>query len=529
MNGTAGSWTQRPWEGLFAVDHNNVERSLRTLRSSPTASPEQRAINVRSLLQQLGPHYSSFALYLSSRPDLLPAEYCREFALTSDSSSPLAERTVEQILRTRLGADLDLYFLEFNPTPLRSTLICQSHLATLRTGAPVTVLLLRPEYYSLQTGRGALESFDVALLRRYCSEIVADKTVDDFINTLRRKTNFATQAEALDQMAEDAASLEFLGSNKVYSELCTKCVMVIERREDSSLNQFLGALPDSADLLGLRMCEVWLHQAFFGRCYPVDPRECNVLIRSNRQICFNECDLAALPKTAKENLWNYLMAAAMDEPDIAALHLLAEMYPSPHARVDPEAFRGSFRQAASFGELEPILGTNSNSLPQLVFQHWKTAVKHGYSPHPHLLSLYRGLFSIARIGQAICPARDLLREGLEELRTAKTLRQFVDLAEWGSMLHEGDKFATAFAEIPKALNDLLSKAAHLSQESLLLSPRSQAEPESGSTLGGLAVLFLLAATVFVSQPSLQAGRWSPPLAALTLMLAGLLVLKRIMS
>jgi predicted unusual protein kinase regulating ubiquinone biosynthesis (AarF/ABC1/UbiB family) len=163
--------------------------------------------------------------------------------------------------------------------------------------------------------------------------------------------------------------------------------MVLEYLEGWSLDQFLRALPYSAGLAASRICQGWLHQGFFGNCYPVDPQERNVLIRSNHQIFFRDCDLAALPKTAKENLWNYLTAVATDDPDTAAFHLLSEMSTLPHTRVDPEAFRSSFRQAACFGVLEPILGTNSNSLSQLVFQQWKTALEHGYIPRPHLLSL----------------------------------------------------------------------------------------------------------------------------------------------
>jgi len=527
MSPATSYWTRRLSRNSAVRDNEILRRCSRVLRSKEAAPPEQRAKDVRILLQQLGPLYASFALYLSSRIDLLPAEYCRELVLSADSVPPLPAATVEHLLADELGPGVDAIFNELHPAPLRSTLISQSHLATLKNGNTVVLILLRPEYYSLQSEQGVLDSFDSAFLRSCCPEVAAEGTLCDFFDSLRRKTNFLLQAEAIESMSQDAASFDLLGACRVHLEFCTRRLMVMDHCEDRSLDRFLRSFPHHAELLALRLCQVWLQQAFFGKSYAVDAMDSNVSVRGNRQICFRECDFAALPKRTKENLWNYLIATATDDPDKAASYLLTEMSRTHHARVDPEAFRSSFRQAASFGELEPVLGTNSNSLSQLVFQHWKTALEHGYRPHPHLLSLYRGLFSLARIARQIVPARDSLREGLEELRSSRTLRQLTDLAEWGTVLRDSEKFATVFAQLPKALDDALNKASSASQEGLVLGLPKRAQPRTGSPFGNVVVNFLLAMTVFLSQPSLGVSRWAIKLAALSLMLAGLLVLRGI--
>lgn len=520
-------WTRRLSRKPAVRENEILRRCCRVLRAKEAAPPEQRAKDVRVLLQQLGPVYASFALYLSSRIDLLPAEYCRELALSADSISPLPAGTVEHLLADELGPGVNAILPELHPAPLRWTPISQSHLTTLKNGNPVVVNLLRPEYYSLQSEQGALDSFDSAFLRSCCPEVAAEETLRDFFDSLRRKTDFLFQAEAIASMTQDAASFDLLGACRVHSEFCTRRLMVLDHCEDRSLDRFLRAFPHHAELLALRLCQVWLQQAFFGKSYAVDAMDNNVSMRANRQICFRDCDFAVLPKKTKENLWNYLIATGTDDPDKAASYLLTEMSRANHARVDPEAFRSSFRQAASFGELEPVLGTNSNSLSQLIFQHWKTALEHGYRPHPHLLSLYRGLFSLARIARQIAPARDSLREGLEELRSSRTLRQLTDLAEWGAVVGGSEKFATAFAQLPKALDDALNKASASSQEGLILGFPKPAQPKTGSALGNVMVNFLLAVTVFLSQPSLGVSRWAVELAAVSLMLAGLLVLRGI--
>src|SRR5712692_2502574 len=120
----------------------------------PDNTCAQRAQHVRESLQELGPCYSSLALYLSSRIDLLPAEYCRELALTSLVVQPLSAQVVRRLFTEELGSFLDRSFDYIDYTPVDCTLITQSHQAKLRTGRLVTITVLRPEYYVLQSETG---------------------------------------------------------------------------------------------------------------------------------------------------------------------------------------------------------------------------------------------------------------------------------------------------------------------------------------------------------------------------------------
>src|SRR5262249_23212729 len=153
---------------------------------------------------------------------------------------------------------------------------------------------------------------------------------------------------------------------RIYRELCTSKVVVFEQKGGRQVDQFLKLCPYSADTLALRLCQVWLHQAFFGHGYPVDPFEHSIIVGNDSHLRFDDCDFIFLPRKSRTNLWDYLVATANDDPDKAAMHLLLEMSRPGDTRVDPEAFRSSFRQAASFGILQPVLGTNSNALAHLV-------------------------------------------------------------------------------------------------------------------------------------------------------------------
>jgi predicted unusual protein kinase regulating ubiquinone biosynthesis (AarF/ABC1/UbiB family) len=396
-------------------------------------------------------------LYLASRIDVLPAEFCREFALIPDAAPALTDREVHAILNRELGGRLTAAFATFEDVPYETRLLLQVHRARLRTGAPVAVAVRRPWCAIFQQPEPQQVIDADSRLAEYCGEWMNTALLADFINSMQRKTDFTIAHNAMDLMARDASSCESLLSHKSYAELGTRQLVVFEPSAARPLDYILQRQVNSSTVLGQLLCQVWLQQALYGRCFPVDPHLHNILI-SNKQVAFIHCDLAGLPNSAKENLQSYFNAILVDDPDQAAKHLLLEMVPGK-SRVDPDAFRTNFRQAAYFGMLEPVLGTDSNALAQIAFQHWKTALENGYLPKNHLLCFYRGLFSIARIARLIAPEGDPLRLGMEELRSTKSLDQIREIMDVRYWYQNMDKFAAVMVNLPRTFDDALSKTS----------------------------------------------------------------------
>ena len=490
-------------------------------RSAKPLSLEHQARRVRFLLQELGLEHSCFSIYLSSRIDLLPAEYCRELAHTPLSAPPLPPDEVRRIVLQELGHNLELAFAEFDHQPFESTLIGQSHRAKLATGAPVIVALLRPQYYQAQREDGACEFLQTELINEQCSNLLSAEVIADFVGALRRKTNFSLAREGMECMGRDAASFELLRSHRTYPELSTGRLFTFEFPEGEPLDQVLHDRLRSTAALARRLCQVWFHQALNGSCFPVDPQLQNVLASVNNQISFVNCDQVGLPNSAKENLRNYFTAMLSDDPDKAATYLLREMAQIRAGAVDVDHFRSSFRQAAYFGMLEPILGTDSNALAQITFQHWKTAIEHGYSAKTHLLCFYRGLFAIARIARQISPAGDPLREGMEDLRSTGAFEQIKEIMDWRYWFQNSDKFATAMVQLPRVFDEALTRVSEPTPE-----PQGSAasfHEERGASTANLT--FLLVLVVVISQLPNTHG-WSDKILVVALMVAGLLALRR---
>ncbi len=483
-------------------------------------SHEERARELRLKLQEMGPEYRCFALYLSSRVDLLPAEYCRELALTPDSEVPLSPEAVWQLLERELGAALKSAFATFDHLPVKSELLTQHHRAQLKTGAQVEVVLLRPSFHSFhEQPNFSFANMDPT--QEPWEEALTPDVFDDFENVMRRKTSLIEAREKMELLARDAASDEMLQSHRSYSELCTGRVLTFEPGEARPLDA-TGRTRHGAEDLARRICHGWLRQALHGRCFPVDPWIHNIRLAEDNRISFLNCDLAVLPGGVRENLSGYLNALLTDDPDKAMMYLLREMRPPSGRKADIDSLRSNLRQAAHFGMLEPVLGTNSNAMAQLVFQHCRTAREHGYSPGPNLLCFYRGLFSIARVARQICSAGDPLREGLEELRTSGAFDQMREVMDWRYWYRNSDKFASAMIHLPRIFDSALNKASSAAPEAVSHDAPYPTGARGRNSTDKLILLVVL--LVVISQLPATHG-WSGKIVPLALMLAGLLALR----
>ena len=487
-------------------------------------SAERRGRALRLFLEDLGKPGSCFARYLSSRIDLLPAEYCREFESTADQAAPMSHSEVSEALTEQFGNSFSRIFPLFNFTPIRSSLIAECHEAETADGISVLVAIVRPEFHTFKDDATPADLFNMRLLHQYCAELAAGNAVEDFLLSLRRKVDFAGQAEKLEAMSLGNTADNTTEISRVHRRLSTSRILTVTRQQQSGLDEVLQSRPFYAERLASLVCQAWFQQALFGPCFPVDPAYHNINVSEGGRIAFVGCDLEGLPKHARENLWRYLLAAATDEPDRAAGFLLREMSCTVPGKIDFESFRGSFRQSASFGVLEPLLGTDTNALAQLIFQHWQTTTKHGYTAGPALLAFYRGLFLIARVARKLWPAGDPLRYALEEMRISNVVKQAQNFSDARFVGLNIDKFAVSAAYFPRMLDAALQQISlpqdHKPDVDAPV-PRDSLRSRRSPALTALPIL-LVAVCALQSGP---ASWWSSKLALFVIMVAGLLALR----
>ncbi|MBZ5507125.1 MAG: hypothetical protein LAO78_16835 [Acidobacteriia bacterium] len=484
-------------------------------------SVEQRAMGLQRLLQDGGPLFSSFALYLSSRIDLLPAEFCRELARTADSSPVLSFPEAEKIMVAELGSTFHRMFSKFERVPFRANLIDQTHAAVLANGDQVTVCLLHPEYVEVGSTDQMVSLIREKPLRIFCPDLAEETLITDFASALQRATNLPLRGEAMEGRSVAPEFLEKIPVCKVYRELSGKRMLTLAGVGQTILSHAMHFPQYDLPALARRVCQAWLREALYGRYVPADPRPGNIVVAEPMDVTFAGNEFVELPPRTTENLRHYLLATLVDDPDRATLHLLQEMHPPRGGLKEAAEFRSRFRQAAYFGALEPVLGTDTNALAQLIFQHWKTALNFGYRPTPHLLGFYRGLFSVARVARELAPAEDPLRDGLEELDADVMFEQLNAITGTNYWSQSVDKFATAMVNLPQTIDEALNRGISTGLESQLEPVPEQATSRRRKSIATL-VLFV-AAIVFILQAGIH--HWVEQGVVLALMIAGLVGLR----
>ncbi|HSJ84596.1 MAG TPA: AarF/UbiB family protein [Acidimicrobiia bacterium] len=207
-------------------------------RSDGHDTQEIQAQHLRSALEELGPTFAKVGQILSTRPDLLPPAFIEELSKLQDNVAPLTESQVVAVMEEELGVPWEDVFAGIESTPLAAGTIAQVHRATLEDGDRVVVKVQRP------TARNEIME-DLALL-----ELFAEKTENrplfrqiidmpalfaHLSDSLQRELDFRQEASNMSRMAEILAPYPRLHVPRVYDDLTTSRLFVMEEIQGTAV------------------------------------------------------------------------------------------------------------------------------------------------------------------------------------------------------------------------------------------------------------------------------------------------------
>jgi ubiquinone biosynthesis protein len=200
----------------------------------------RQAKRLRAALEELGPTYSKLGQVLSTRPDLLPAEYIEELATLQDHVAPLTEKEVVQVMEQELGVPWEDVFGSIDPKPLAAGTIAQVQRATLANGDRVVVKVQRP------TARETIEQ-DLALLEVFAEKVGKRPGLNQVIDmeavfthlstSLHRELDFHQEAENIERMRSVLEGYVRLAVPGVHRDLSTSRLLVMEEIQGGPIAQ----------------------------------------------------------------------------------------------------------------------------------------------------------------------------------------------------------------------------------------------------------------------------------------------------
>ena len=500
---------------LVAFDLLRPGRFTRRLSITDLDSTYGRRL--RSALAALGPVFTCFGVYLSSRVDMWPLDVCLELATLPDQAPPMPVPTLHEIFMGAFDRPLEDVYQLFDPIPFESRLQFQSHYALLPDGQSVTVKIVAPQLAkAFEIDAEHLDILKPILAVQAHQALLFDDAVEDFRRTFEWHLNLRHAASAFESLEQDAADFEWLSVPRIYPDLCSPTVLTLEHltgtrldtilasfqsdahpgRRASSLQHSVGLTPHRVARL---LCLVWLRQALLGQLFPAAFSPQDVMLLPNKQLAFTGGTMMALAADTKRNLWSYMIATTNEQPDTACVALLQEIR-DVHQSVDEDELRYRFREVVPFRDSQWRSYGVSNSLVEYLFVHWKLFSERGLRLHPGLISFYRGLLHTSEAARQIPAYGDPFLDGLKDVRTAVTINQFQDMLAMDQLGEQVEKYITLLIELPAKLDRALSYAAEnavLQQPPRTPSGRQRNRSQPSAVF--IALLLLIAAVVLLSR------------------------------
>lgn len=281
--------TQRYLQVLGIATRNGLGSFLRSsTRNDPSTAEAARtsgtARALRNALNEGGVTFIKMGQMLSTRPDLIGPVFTRELSSLQAASTPVAWAELEPILTASQQRPLAEIFAEIDHEPLATASVAQVHTATLITGEPVVVKIQKPKAQAQVTADLDIMLRLAARLERstqWGRSLGVVGMAEGFAVSLREELDYRVEVENTNAIAGADPDNE-LQIPKVYNDLCTSNVLVIERMSGVPLSSPRAGLDQltmaQRQQLADKLLGNVLHQVMVGGVFHSDLHPGNVLL-----------------------------------------------------------------------------------------------------------------------------------------------------------------------------------------------------------------------------------------------------------
>ncbi|MDD2898716.1 MAG: AarF/UbiB family protein [Desulfuromonadaceae bacterium] len=308
-----------------------VVRSRRLFRRTvPDIARLTSAERMRLALEELGPTFIKLGQILSTRPDVVPNAFIREFEKLQDNVPCFSfEEVLTQITR-ELGGPAGQFFTEIDPVPLAAASIAQVHRARLKSGEDVVVKVRRPGIVAVvESDISALMAL-AGLAERHVpgSELYEPVgIVREFARTIRREMDFSREAHTIEKFRDNFKKTPWMHFPRVYWEQSSRAILTMEYIAGVKVSdrEQLSRLGLDGTLIACRGADAFLEMVLNHGFFHADLHPGNVLILPENVICLLDYGIVGrLDEELKKFLTDILAAiVSRDMDEVVSLLLFA--------------------------------------------------------------------------------------------------------------------------------------------------------------------------------------------------------------
>lgn len=370
------------------------------------------SVRLRRFFEELGPVFIKFGQLLSTRRDLLPADFADELAKLQDHVPSFPGEQAQAIVEDALGDLFGTRIAQFDAEPLASASIAQVHGALLTDGEEVVVKVVRPgleqvigdDLEVLIWLAGRIDRHIVASRRLHLPEVARD-----YADVVLGELDMLREAANTQRLRDNFAGSPLLYVPRVYHDLTRPGVLVLERVRGVPIGDVaeLRARGTNMQTLANRGVETFFTQVFVHNFFHADMHPGNIFVdvedpENPRYIALDCAIIGELDKRDQDYLARNLLAFFnRDYEKVARLHFESGWIP---ARTEQREFEQVIREVC-----DPIF---AKPLSEISFGHFlvelfRTAARFDMEIQPQLVLLQKTLLYVEGLGRQLYPQLDL--------------------------------------------------------------------------------------------------------------------------
>ncbi len=319
--------SQRQKEILEIVLGNGWDYMRGVLTLGKTENPQIPTPEVlKKILVELGPFYVKLGQLLSTRPDLLPANYIEALTALQAQVPPVAWTDIEIVITEQLAKPIEQVFKYINPQPIAAGSIGQIHRATLLSGEEVAIKVLRPGIEKIVAQDSALIKViaDLVALTEFGQSYDVVDLAEEFIKAVNAELDFTQEGHYTDQLRYNLTQSRWsepkqLVIPKIYWHLTNSKLLVLEWLEGKQILEADVSRPPTEQAISQRKSEITriLFRSFFQQIYidgffHADPHPGNIFYLDDGRVALIDCGMVGRLDPQTQQILTELLLAIVD-------------------------------------------------------------------------------------------------------------------------------------------------------------------------------------------------------------------------
>jgi len=240
-------------------------------------------VQVRLALEELGPTFIKLGQLLSTRPDIIPRDYLEELEKLQETAPPVPIAEIYRVIEDEFGESVCDLFSEFDPTPIGSASLGQTHSAFMPDGRPVVVKVQRPGIRSVIDNDLEIVAGLARFLEHHFEQLRVyglPDLVEEFTITMHHELDYTREGRNGDTLRRNLEDLDYVRIAGTIWERTTPRVLTMECISGTKITDIerLDALGLDRTKIAERLTRAFLTMVLVDGFFHADPHPGNLVV-----------------------------------------------------------------------------------------------------------------------------------------------------------------------------------------------------------------------------------------------------------